>query len=41
VAAHPAMRCGTWARTAPCAPKAHREYANSDTLVQRAYENPP
>jgi hypothetical protein len=37
----PVGRCNTWARTAPCERKAHREYANSDTFVQRACENPP
>jgi hypothetical protein len=26
---------------APCEPRDHREYANSHTFVQRAYENPP
>jgi hypothetical protein len=37
----PAGTRDTWARTAPCEPRAHWEYANSDTFVQRACENPP
>ena len=40
-AVRPAESCGTWARMAPCEPRVPREYANSDTFVQRAYENPP
>jgi hypothetical protein len=41
VAARPAARCDTWARTTPCVPTTHREYANSDTSVRCPYENPP
>jgi hypothetical protein len=41
VAARPAGNCDTWAGTTPCVPKGLREYANSDTSVQRTYGNPP
>jgi hypothetical protein len=39
--AHPREICDILAKTFPSGPRGLREYANLDTFVQRAYDNPP